>query len=193
MFMTLKPPKKGSAKSGMEQISFTEAGQGGAERRFGANRRNSCAYCQSKKLRCTGSRACCDKCKAHGVLCIIPPAPRTKKAAARTVARERRVAEEHAGEIVGSRESHPVSNLESVGLSLSGSFQSLPTPDKDTSPPAPTLQDWGIDIGAFGKDLVTIDSHDFMGFDNPKTYDLVPQDVPEWSNPHHHQVASVRV
>ncbi|CAG9939830.1 unnamed protein product [Clonostachys rosea f. rosea IK726] len=136
-----------------------------------------------EQLRCTGSRACCDKCKAHGVLCIIPPAPRTKKAAARTVARERRVAEEHAGEIVGSRESHPVSNLESVGLSLSGSFQSLPTPDKDTSPPAPTLQDWGIDIGAFGKDLVTIDSHDFMGFDNPKTYDLVPQDVPEWSNP----------
>jgi hypothetical protein len=50
MFMTLKPPKKGSAKSGMEQISFTEAGQGGAERRFGANRRNSCAYCQSKKV-----------------------------------------------------------------------------------------------------------------------------------------------
>ncbi|KAL1988060.1 hypothetical protein VTN96DRAFT_1091 [Rasamsonia emersonii] len=72
MFITLKcPPGDGA----MEQVVARGASPGQQDQsrnRARPSRRPACISCQTKKLRCTGPKGDCDRCRARVIPCVFP-------------------------------------------------------------------------------------------------------------------------
>ncbi|KAH7322676.1 hypothetical protein B0I35DRAFT_476603 [Stachybotrys elegans] len=80
MFITLKASKDGARLPSMKQVAHSNASIESSRSHFGAGRKDACAICRTKKIRCTGDELACDRCKAQKITCV-PSRPANQRKA----------------------------------------------------------------------------------------------------------------